>query len=100
MYIFLYYNDQKRENALFFNATCTHEHSLTHEGIGSICSSIQEFTEAVCQNVARKLKNSGINADDTTSICNPGSLFEGLTTRHLREKYYEENFNYKVHLII
>ena len=43
------------------------------------------------------LADCGIESPDVhqrvTDACNP---FEGLTTRHLREKYYKDNFHYQV----
>ena len=30
-------------------------------------------------------------------MCEPGDIFLGLNTRHLREKFYKERFNYVVY---
>lgn len=41
------------DTALFLlRVTC--EHSLTHEGVNKISQSIQDYTEAICANAAKR----------------------------------------------
>jgi len=33
-------------------------------------------------------------------MCESGDIFSGLNTRHLREKFYKERFNYVVNVLM
>ena len=91
------------QNALFL-LRVSQEHSLTHDGVNSFCEIVQTFTETLCHNIAEKIKVILRDAttlgqsmeQDVLDACKPGMLFEGLTSRHSREQYYETCFNYKV----
>ena len=94
--------DEKWDSALFL-LRVTQEHSLTYEGVDLFCDTVQSFTEKVCENIATKIDEAIDKYPETQALkqefleaCNPGNLFEGLTTRSSRERYYEAHFNYKV----
>lgn len=94
--------DEQWDNAHFL-LRMTHEQSLTHDGVNSLCEAVQDFTDRVCEKVEQrvevKLRNTDIDEStirDILSDCKPGDLFEGLKSRHNREKYYQLHFNYMV----
>lgn len=86
-----------------FLLRATEEHSLTHDGIESLCNSVQSFVERVCNKVAEKVESSLCKVaidpklkEEVKEACNPGDLFKGLKSRYSREKYYEDHFNFMV----
>ena len=96
--------DQKWDSA-YFLLKATEEHFLTHDGVETLCDNIQLFVEQVCSKVATsmrdKLANAGVEVslpiqEEIAKACCPDDLFTGLRSRYLREKYYEEVFNYVV----
>lgn len=99
--------EQKWESARFL-LKATEEHFLTHEGIESLCDSIQTFVEQVTDEIAmkveRKLANSQLDINTQQEIvaaCTPPQdLFPGLRSRYLREQFYENKFHYVVARII
>lgn len=99
--------EQKWECARFL-LKATEEHFLTHEGIESLCDSIQTFVEQVTDEIAmkveRKLANSQLDINTQQEIvaaCTPPQdLFPGLRSRYLREQFYENKFHYVVTRIL
>ena len=94
--------DPHWDQALFL-LKATEQHSLTYSGVESLCESTQGFVEAVLDQVVSKVKEklrehdiSPTLEEDITQLCQPGDLFEGLTSRYSREAYYERHFNYVV----
>ena len=93
--------DPKWESARFL-LRATEEHSLTHTGVDSLCDSVQWFVETVCFQIAERVEaglpptTDAAVKEQLLSACRPGDLFSGLKSRYMREKYYEEKFNYVV----
>jgi len=94
--------DDQWDNAHFL-LRMSQEQSLTHNGVNSLCETVQDFADRVCEKVEQrvevKLRNT--NLDESTiqeilSDCKPGDLFKGLKSRYSREKYYQLHFNYMV----
>ena len=101
--------DAQWDSALFL-LRVTEEHSLSYEGVASLCNSVQSFTEKVSQTIEEKVErilSSNIGSaldegmkEEILDACKPGDLFEGLTARHSRELYYEAHLNYKVSYLL
>ena len=99
--------DPKWDQALFL-LKATEQHSLTYSGIESLCESTQGLVETVLDQVAsrvkKKLQEHNIEISTTlksaqpsiTDACQPADIFEGLYSRHSRERYYGRHFNYVV----
>ena len=47
--------DPKWDSALFL-LQVTEKHSLTHDGVESLCNSVQSFAEIVCEKIAKKIE--------------------------------------------
>lgn len=83
----------------------TEEHHLTHNGIDSLCDSIQWLLDSIVSQMTEKLKSqipevvNQTERDAILATCEVGDLFLGLKSRYLREKYYETYFNYVVSCI-
>ena len=82
----------------------TDELSLGHSGVNSLCSATQSFVESIANSISDEvqevLSQSGV-ADDTlltavSHACHRDDLFSHISSRFLREKYYENNFHYVV----
>ena len=86
----------------------TEEHSITYSSVESISHSAQWLVERACKGVRYCLESKlnehpEIDAASRECLfegCQPGDLFEGLTSRYRRESYYEHNFHYVVRHII
>lgn len=98
--------DPRWESALFL-LRMTEEHSLTHTGVDSLCESAQWLVDSVGREIAQKLETrlSAVTDDalkeDLLQICKPSDdIFSGLNSRHLRESFYRDWFNYVVSAII
>ena len=97
--------DEQWDNALFLMRV-TQEHSLTHEGVESFCVTAQSFAETICEYIQKEIetvlsRRVEENVDDCLreeliDQCKVGDLFEGLTSRHSKEQYYKDHFNYTV----
>lgn len=90
---------QEWESARFL-LKATEEYSLTHSGVDSFCECIQSFVDDISSQISKKVESqlpeSLPSKQSIVASCQPGDLFEGLTTRYKREKYYEDTFNYVV----
>ena len=93
--------DQKWGSARFLLKT-TEEQSLTYLGTDILCNSIQNLVDDVCcrikGNIETVLPNTLSNheRESILTACSTPVIFDGLTTRYLREKFYREKFNYSV----
>ena len=98
----LYLDTDDEWESVQFLLHVTEEHSLTHNGVDSLCDSVQWFVDGVCSRITEKVKYSitsitdPILKEDILSACKPGDLFPNLKSRYMREKYYQEKFNYVV----
>ena len=95
--------DNKWQKAKFL-LRVTEEHALTHHGVNNLCDSVQWLVDTLSSETTERIKV--LLPDDTNTelrkqifdACKPGDVFDGLNTRFLREKYYENYFNYVVTL--
>lgn len=93
--------DDKWQKAKFL-LRVTEEHALTHHGVNNLCDSVQWLVDYLSSETTERIKV--LLPDDTNAeikkqifdACKPGDVFDGLNTRFLREKYYENYFNYVV----
>lgn len=93
--------DNKWQKAKFL-LRVTEEHALTHHGVNNLCDSVQWLVDYLSSETTERIKV--LLPDDTNAelrkqifdACKPGDVFDGLNTRFLREKYYENYFNYVV----
>jgi len=93
--------DQKWESARFL-LKVTEEHSISYSGVDSLCTSVQKLVDDVCcrikDNVQTLLPNtlSSCEKEAVLCTCDTPAIFDGLTSRYLREKFYREKFHYAV----
>ena len=94
---------EKRRTALFIMRV-TDELSLGHSGVNCLCSATQSFVESIADSLSDAVQTvhtqSGVT-DDTlltavSNACHRDDLFNHVSSRFLREKYYENNFYYVV----
>lgn len=84
----------------------TQEQSLTYSGVENFCDSMQDYKEMIYSKIEHKLEHyrgcvlDEVIAKDILSAMEIEDSFCSLKSRFLREKYYEEHFNYKVQHII
>lgn len=84
-----------------FQLHVTEEHHLTHDGVTNLSNSVQWLVDSLFSQVKERISTYLSNAatvdrEELLKICEPGDIFSGLSTRHLREKFYKEYFNYVV----
>ena len=96
------YEDEKWKCAKFL-LHVTEEHHLTHGGVTNLSNSVQWLVDSLFSQVKERINvhlSDTVDIDKETilKICDPGDIFSGLNTRHLREKFYKECFNYVVTL--
>ena len=84
----------------------TQEQGLTYDGIENFCISMKDYKEILSDKIShqieQKLKchqgcflDDGISKDILSAIETEDD-FSSLKSRYIREKYYEQHFNYKV----
>ena len=78
------------------------EQSLTHHGVDDLIDSVQWLVDIVSSEISERIQellSDDIETEDKKQIldaCKPGDIFNGLNSRFLREKYYDNHFNYVV----
>ena len=78
-------------NSAQFLLRVTEEHSLTHNGVDSLCDSVQWFVDGLCARITEKVRHSllsnevtdSVITEDILSVCNPGNLFPNLKSRYM-----------------
>jgi len=84
----------------------TEENGLTYSGVEKLCECVQQYSDDICKVIQEKLKRRFPDTMDVTlkdellGACDLQDLFGGLQSRNLREKYYQDNFNYVVRHIL
>ena len=94
------FEDEKWKCAKFL-LHVTEEHHLTHDGVTNISNSVQWLVDSLYSLVKERISihlSNTVEVDKETllKVCEPGDIFSGLNTQHLREKFYKEHFNYVV----
>ena len=76
----------------------TEEHHLTHDGVTNLSNSVQWLVDSLFSERISAHLSDTVDVDKETilKICEPGDIFLGLNTQHLREKFYKERFNFVV----
>ena len=83
----------------------TEKQSLTHHGVDDLIDSVQWLVGIVSSEISERIQEllpSNIETEDKKHIidaCKPGDIFNGLNSRFLREKYYDNHFNYVVSIM-
>ena len=93
----------ERESALFLMHV-SNQLSLGHSGVDTLCCCTQSFVESVSSSISNKvsrvLHQAGITDPailaDIEDACKPEDMFNHLSSRYHREKYYENNLHYVV----
>lgn len=93
----------ERESALFLMHV-SNQLSFGHSGVDTLYSCTQSFVESVSSSVSNKvsrvLHQAGITDPailaDIEDACKPEDMFNHLSSRYYREKYYENNLHYVV----
>ena len=83
------FEDEKWKCAKFL-LHVTEEHHLTHDGVTNLSNSVQWLVDSLFAQVKEKISahlSDIVDVDKETilKICEPGDIFLGLNTRHLRE---------------
>ena len=83
----------------------TEEHHLTHDGVTNLSNSVQWLVDSLFSQVKERMSTHlsdtlDIDKETLLKMCEPGDIFSGLNTRHLREKFYKERFNYVVNVLM
>ena len=94
------FEDEKWKCAKFL-LHVTEEHHLTHDGVTNLSNSVQWLVDSLFAQVKERISahlSDTVDVDKETilKICEPDDIFLGLNTRHLREKFYRECFNFVV----
>lgn len=94
------FDDEKWKCAKFL-LHVTEEHHLTHDGVTNLSNSVQWLVDSLFSQVKERITahlSDTVDVDKETilKICEPGDIFSGLNTRHLRQKFYKERFNFVV----
>ena len=94
------FEDEKWKCAKFL-LHVTEEHHLTHDGVTNLSNSVQWLVDSLFSQVKERISahlSDTVDVDKETllKMCEPGDIFLGLNTRHLREKFYKERFNFVV----
>ena len=93
----------ERESALFLMHV-SNQLSLGHSGVDTLCSCTQSFVGSVSSSISNKvsrvLHQAGITDPailaDIEDACKPEDMFNHLSCRYYREKYYGNNLHYVV----
>ena len=98
------FEDEKWKCAKFL-LHVTEEHHLTHDGVTNLSNSVQWLVDSLFSQVKERMSahlsdTQGVDKETLFKMCEPGDIFLGLNTRHLREKFYKERFNYVVNFLV
>ena len=98
------FEDEKWKCAKFLFHV-TEEHHLTHDGVTNLSNSVQWLVDSLFSQVKERMSahlsdTQGVDKETLFKMCEPGDIFSGLNTRHLREKFYKERFNYVVNFLV
>ena len=98
------FEDEKWKCAKFL-LHVTEEHHLTHDGVTNLSNSVQWLVDSLFSQVKERMSTHlsdtlDIDKETLLKMCEPGDIFSGLNTRHLREKFYKERFNYVVNVLM
>lgn len=85
-------DDMKLHAAKFILRT-KEECKLTQTSVDAVLSSVKGLWGKAMENLRSKLSDYLPEEIDQSCFSSP---FDGLETRHLQQKYYQENFNYVV----
>ena len=71
----------------------------THDGVTNLSNSVQWLVDSLFSQVKERISahlsdTADVDKETILKMCEPGDIFLGLNTRHLRENFYKERFNF------